>query len=112
MVSLVTNPRHTVKVTPRRLVTTDEGDQEYENLPSVMVPCNVHPVSAYEVEYFGVHSNDAYALTCPEGTWVFDEYSLVEWDGEVFTQRGRVKKNRIGVRTRHDRIVVERGSYA
>lgn len=110
MVSLLTKPRHVVKVIPRQMVLDEAGVPSWVRMVPVERRVNVHPVSSYEVEHFGVHSSDSYALTAPPGTWIFDEGTLVVWDHEEFTQRGRVKKNRVGRKTSHDRVVIERGS--
>lgn len=108
--SLITNPRHTVTVTLRQEQEDDEGALAYIVTDEVEVRCNVHPSSAQEAEGFGVKPSDLYRVTAPPGAWPGDPLSLIEWEGETYQQKGRALKSRMGRRTQHDRIFMERGN--
>ncbi|WP_237196861.1 hypothetical protein [Rothia nasimurium] len=108
--SLIRAPRHTVTVVLRQEQDDGEGALEYIETGRVEVPCNVHPSTTTDVESFGVKPNDLYTVTAPPGTWPGDPLSLIIWEGETYTQRGRVLKSRMGRATQHDKVYMERGN--
>lgn len=108
--SLIHKPRHTVTVVLRQEQDDGEGALDYIETDRVEVPCNVHPSTTTDVESFGVKPNDLYTVTAPPGTWPGDPLSLIIWEGETYTQRGRVLKSRMGRATQHDKVYMERGN--
>lgn len=109
--SLIRNPRHTVTVTPLGESLDEYGAPTYKEGEPVTVRCNVHPVSATDVEAYGLKPLDTYAVTTAPGAWPDTATSRIEWDGDTYTQRGRPLKARLGFSTQHDRIFMERGSH-
>lgn len=108
--SLLTRPRHTVQVV--NVFTVQDADGAYSEMEGdpVTVRCNVHPTASSEVEEYGPVLSDSYTLTVPAGQWPGDERSRVIWEGDIFFQVGRSLKSRMGTRTRHDRVVIQRGN--
>ena len=107
--SLLANPRHQVTVIPSVEGIDGDGVTTFSESAPVSVACNVHPVSASESENFGLKLVDTYKITAPAGTWLWGANTVVVYDGERFSQVGRVRKSRIGSATRADRVFIERG---
>lgn len=107
---MIHNPRHLVQVITREPVPDGEGGYEYQQTGVHDIRCNVHPVSATDTEAFGIKPTDSYSITAPPGAWPGDEHALISWEGDTYTQRGRVLKRRMGRRTAHDKILMERNS--
>lgn len=107
--SLISKAKHHVTVIDREERTDDDGAVTLHELPPVVVDGNVHPVSADEAEVYGLVLTDSYRVTVAAGIWPGSPQALVLWDGQAYSQVGRVLKSRMGHGTRHDRVFIRRG---
>lgn len=126
--SLITNPKHTVKVFFPVEKTGDDGGWEmtWEKTP-VVFRCNVHSMASDNLNrssttrenYYGEKPNDVYVITAPPGHWTAPPNSLVLWEPKdiygnkvrkLLVQRTRVGLQRMSPRTMHDKIVCEIGN--
>lgn len=107
--SLISRAKHKVTVIDREEGTDGDGAVTPVESPPIVVDGNVHPVSADEAEAYGLKLTDSYRVTVPAGIWPGSPHALVVWDGDTYSQVGRVLKSRMGHGTRHDRVFIRRG---
>lgn len=70
------------------------------------VPCNVHPLDAAEVQFYGERSRDMRKVFAD--TWPFDTHSRLTFQGAEWDQVEPEKDHDLGVRTKHQEIIIRK----
>lgn len=109
-VSLYSNPRHEVTVTPRIRGFDADGNETWVDGPAFSFRCNVQPVSEQRATELGQQSQSVYRLSCR--SWTGGPHFSVEWNGIVMDSLANPKLFDSSDATAHDVVfALARGAH-
>lgn len=85
------------------------GQTEYRPIPftdPVTVPCNVQPLDAAEVQFYGERARDTRKVFAD--SWPFDIHSRLTFQGEAWDQVEPEKYHAQGQGTKHHEVIIRK----
>ena len=100
---------HTVTVTP--ISTTNGPYGPEEPADPVTITCNVQPVSSTERQALGLETSTVYRIRYfpsahGQAPWPGGPYSLIEWQGRTYHQKGEALTSTMSPRTASVKILM------
>lgn len=101
--------RHTITGVLYESFKGSANQAEYRPIPDtepVTVPCNVHPLSADEIQFYGERSRDMRKVFAD--SWPFDTLSRLTFEGVPWDQVEPAGNHQLGMGTRHYEVIIRK----